>query len=391
MDTLTYQEIDDAELEQSLLDECYGFDFEADASGITGEPVEIYSAANLPTRGLSGPGFAKASDVVHRTFGTLYTTPYTSASGHYYPGRYYTVPGRQIRRVIIHQIANGDSNITCETLNAVALRRTGSWTYTVMSDGEIVQWLPESVAPWTTSSYAADKDAITIEVENCGGASAGWPISGKAMASLCLLLADIALRYPDTIGRYYFDGTKDGSNVHRHEWYANTDCPGRYIKEHTAEIIKAANSLIDQAHADDVPVDFSGVRKIGDSWYLYLDGKRQSKPGEYCDSSGNWYHVGQDGKAAVSKDVRLPYTFAGEDPEQEKWCRYDENGHMVKGWDVDQDGQIYLFDRITGKMAKGTVDGYLQATEAGMLPVVLDFDRTTGKLRTVNAAPKEEA
>lgn len=390
MDNYSYQEIDESTLEQSLLDECYDFDFEADASGITGEPVEIYSTTNLPTRGLSGPGFAKASDVVHRTFGTLYTTPYTSASGHYYPGRYYTVPGRQIRRVIIHHMANGASNITCETLNRVALNRTGSWTYTVMSDGEIVQWLPESVAPWTTSSYAADKDAITIEVENCGGASAGWPISAKAMASLCLLLADIALRYPETIGRYYFDGTKDGSNIHRHEWYASTDCPGKWIKDHTAEIIKAANSLIDQAHADDVPVDFSGVRQIGDSWYLYLDGKRQTEPGEYP-AGEDWYHVGKDGHAAVNKDVLIPYTYAGEDPQEEKWVHYDEDGKMVKGWRVDADGQIYAHETITGKMVKGVVDGFLQLAGVGMLPVVLDFDRTTGKLKTVNAVPKEEA
>lgn len=366
-----------------------GFDASADEAGICGEVTEIYSAANMQTRGLSGAGFAKASDVVHRTFGTLYTTPYTSAAGNYYPGRYYTIPGRKIKKVIVHHMANGGSNITVETLNRVALNRTGSWTYTVMSDGEIVQWLPESVGPWTTSKYEADCDAITIEVENCGGAAVGWPISAKATNALAILLADIALRYPDTIGHYRFDGTKAGSNLHRHEWYASTDCPGKWIKDHTADIIHAANQLIETAKADAVPADYTGIKIIGTHAYLYDGGQRISDAGEYY-VAGGWYHVGKDGYAAVNKDVLIPYTYSGEDPQVEKWVHYGPDGRMVKGWRVDDDGQIYLFDEITGAMTKGTVDGFLQTAAGGMLPVVLDFDRVTGRLKTVNAAPTEE-
>ena len=29
-----------------------------------------------------------------------------------------------------------------------------------------------------------------------------------------------------------------------------------------------------------------------------------------------------------------------------KWVRYNENGHMVKGWDVNENG-TYYFDQIT--------------------------------------------
>ena len=53
-----------------------------------------------------------------------------------------------------------------------------------------------------------------------------------------------------------------------------------------------------------------------------------------------------------------------------KWVRYDENGHMVKGWN-EQNGNRYYFDPVTGAMAKGTVeiDGAAYA-----------FDETTGVL-----------
>ena len=53
-----------------------------------------------------------------------------------------------------------------------------------------------------------------------------------------------------------------------------------------------------------------------------------------------------------------------------KWVRYDENGHMVKGWDVNENGSYY-FDQITGAMAKGVLmmDG-----------IRYGFDHLTGAL-----------
>ena len=35
-----------------------------------------------------------------------------------------------------------------------------------------------------------------------------------------------------------------------------------------------------------------------------------------------------------------------------KWVRYDENGHMVKGWDTNNDG-TYYFEQLSGSMANG--------------------------------------
>ena len=50
---------------------------------------------------------------------------------------------------------------------------------------------------------------------------------------------------------------------------------------------------------------------------------------------------------AVSKDVY-------QESNGGKWVRYDENGHMIKGWNTNDNG-TYYFDLTTGAMYKGKV------------------------------------
>ncbi len=103
------------------------------------------------------------------------------------------------------------------------------------------------------------------------------------------------------------------------------------------------------------------------SWYWYEDGVRQGYDPDnsayrgkeiYDPDSEAWYWLDnvQNGAKAVSKDV-YQESDAGEWAENSdgtgKWVRYDENGHMIKGW--SEDGQYY-FDLIYGTMAKGTVE-----------------------------------
>ena len=47
--------------------------------------------------------------------------------------------------------------------------------------------------------------------------------------------------------------------------------------------------------------------------------------------------------------------------------RYDENGHMVKGWNVNENG-TYYFDQITGAMAKGAL--LLDDVQYGFDPIM---------------------
>lgn len=98
--------------------------------------------------------------------------------------------------------------------------------------------------------------------------------------------------------------------------------------------------------------------------YWYEKGVKQGTTGRgkeiYDPDSDAWYWLDavQGGAMTVSKDV-YQESKAGQWADKPdgtgKWVRYDENGHMVKGWQQTENG-LYYFDLITGAMAKGTGD-----------------------------------
>ena len=104
--------------------------------------------------------------------------------------------------------------------------------------------------------------------------------------------------------------------------------------------------------------------------YWYENGIRQGTEGRgkeiYDPASDAWYWLdAPDGKMAYSKDVYQESLagdwgdYIGADGQRYgKWVRYDANGHMIKGWQTNENG-TYFFDYIYGTMAKGyaTIDG----------------------------------
>lgn len=111
--------------------------------------------------------------------------------------------------------------------------------------------------------------------------------------------------------------------------------------------------------------------------YWYENGVKQGTEGRgkeiYDPDSDAWYWLDavQGGAMTVNKDV-YQESAAGQWADKPdgtgKWVRYDENGHMVKGWQQTENG-LYYFDLITGAMAKGAgnIDG-----------VPCAFDKYTG-------------
>lgn len=98
--------------------------------------------------------------------------------------------------------------------------------------------------------------------------------------------------------------------------------------------------------------------------YWYEKGVKQGTTGRgkeiYDPDSDAWYWLDavQGGAMTVSKDVYQESAagqWADRPDGKGKWVRYDENGHMVKGWQQTENG-LYYFDLITGAMAKGTGD-----------------------------------
>ena len=98
--------------------------------------------------------------------------------------------------------------------------------------------------------------------------------------------------------------------------------------------------------------------------YWYEKGVKQGTEGRgkeiYDPDSDAWYWLDavQGGAMTVNKDV-YQVSKAGQWADKPdgtgKWVRYDENGHMVKGWQTTDKG-TYYFDLITGAMAKGAGD-----------------------------------
>lgn len=98
--------------------------------------------------------------------------------------------------------------------------------------------------------------------------------------------------------------------------------------------------------------------------YWYENGVKQGTTGRgkeiYDPDSDAWYWLDavQGGAMTVNKDV-YQESAAGQWADKPdgtgKWVRYDENGHMIKGWQTTDKG-TYYFDLITGAMAKGAGD-----------------------------------
>ena len=124
--------------------------------------------------------------------------------------------------------------------------------------------------------------------------------------------------------------------------------------------------------------------------YWYENGVKQGTEGRgkeiYDPDSDAWYWLDavQGGAMTVNKDV-YQESAAGQWADKPdgtgKWVRYDENGHMIKGWQTTEKG-TYYFDPTFGTMAKGV-------TEIDGVPCA--FDQNTGigldkKWVTINGA-----
>ena len=68
-----------------------------------------------------------------------------------------------------------------------------------------------------------------------------WTISDKAMSSLINLCVDICKR--NNIKELVFTGDKNGTLTY-HYMFANTACPGPYIKSKTTYICECVNALL---------------------------------------------------------------------------------------------------------------------------------------------------
>ena len=165
----------------------------------------------------------------------------------------------KITKIAIHHTAGV---LTAQRIGSVfkSRNRQASCNYGVGSDGKIVLVVDECNRAWTTSSSWCDNRAVTIETSNSqyGG---NWPVSDFVLNRLIDLVTDICRRnniYPCT-----YTGGKDGV-LQKHEWYAQTTCPGPYLGSKFSYIANEVNKrLKNKNYTAKTVIDMYRVRK---SW-----------------------------------------------------------------------------------------------------------------------------
>lgn len=151
-------------------------------------------------------------------------------AGNYTKGR----SGCKIEAITIHHMAGILSAEQCGKIFQ-KVGRNGSSHYGIGSDGRIGLYVDESNTAWTNSNWNSNCKSVTIETSNCeiGG---NWAVSDQALNSLIKLVADIARR--NNLGKLELR-----KNLTWHSLFANTSCPGAYLKSKLAYICDEANKI----------------------------------------------------------------------------------------------------------------------------------------------------
>lgn len=170
---------------------------------------------------------------------------------------------QKITKIAIHHAAGVISGRNLANV-FVPKSREASANYNLGSDGVIVLGVEEKNRAWTTSSSWCDNRAVTIEV---GNSSRGpqWLVSDYVLERLIDLVYDICKRndiYPCT-----YTGGKDGV-LQKHEWYANTNCPGPYLGSKFPYIAKEVNKRLekDRNPVEDTTVTTDNLYRVRKSW-----------------------------------------------------------------------------------------------------------------------------
>ena len=173
-----------------------------------------------------------------------------------------------IRKITIHHMAGFMTAKECADYFARTDREVSS-NYCIGSDGKIAMSVEEKDRSWCSSSGENDHQAITIEVANIKGAP-NWEVSDKALASLINLCIDICKR--NSIKSLNYTGNKNG-NLTLHEMFANTNCPGPYLKSKIPYIVSKVNTALKSTETTQIGEIKSPVKSIDELAKEVIAGK----------------------------------------------------------------------------------------------------------------------
>lgn len=172
-------------------------------------------------------------------------------------------------KVTVHHMAG---NLTIEQCGEVfaPVSRQASSNYGVGSDGRVGCYLPEEYHPWTSSNWANDEMAITIEVADYD--TYAWSPTDAAYRATVELCADICNRY----GIYpYYDGTPNGTFT-EHMMFAATSCPGPWWHARMYQFVEDVREAMEDDYMTPQQMDEFIERVKHAVWeYQWSDGKNK--------------------------------------------------------------------------------------------------------------------
>lgn len=165
---------------------------------------------------------------------------------------HYGARTREPDRITPHMVVGQCTATSLGQLFANESRRATS-NYGVGYDGQIGLYCEEKNAPGTSSSYANDNRAVTIEIASDNFYP--YAIKDAAAKAAVELMADICKRNgKDTLVwkgskeaalAYSDNGQKENEMlITFHKWFSSTACPGAYIENHIEEWVAEVNKLL---------------------------------------------------------------------------------------------------------------------------------------------------
>lgn len=171
-----------------------------------------------------------AREMIQVSKSSLATISVPAYEGNFTYGR----SGRNIEAVTVHHMAG---KLTAEQCGRIfqQVGRRGSSHYGIGYNGEIASYVDEENTAWTNSNWDSNCKSVTIETSNSemGGS---WPVSDASLNALIKLVADIAKR--NGLGTLV-----PGQNLTWHSMFADTTCPGDYLRSKMQYIADEANKL----------------------------------------------------------------------------------------------------------------------------------------------------
>lgn len=166
-----------------------------------------------------------------------------------------------ITKIAIHHTAGAISAATIGQIFRPTSRQA-SCNYGIGNDNKIVLCVDEANRSWCTSSSSCDNRAVTIEVANSANGG-NWPVSDRTLATLIDLVTDICRR--NGIRDCTYTGGKDGV-LQKHEWYANTNCPGPYLGSKFSYIASEVNKRLLGNSSSSGGTSTSSFYRVRKSW-----------------------------------------------------------------------------------------------------------------------------